>query len=189
MSARLGFPAETVCHISPKRHFTKVSITLFTMLSILRTRALRTTTPLSRTITARINSSAPTRACPSCGAPIPYPASPCPSCAALVPIPPALSLHSLLDVSTPIVNPGGKDTFDIPGELSTLPAHGYDLSPRDLRARMLKRQAALHPDRHNGVDLAADLSGMINKAYETLANPLKRADYIVCFTAGQADDS
>jgi len=71
------------------------------------------------------------------------------------------------------------NSFDIPAELDTLPAHGYDLNARDLRNRMLKRQAALHPDRHSGTDLAAQLSARVNKAYETLASPLRRAEYIV----------
>jgi hypothetical protein len=72
--------------------------------------------------------------------------------------------------------------FDISAELDTLPAHGFTLAPRDLRDRMLKRQAALHPDRHGGGDLAATLSARINKAYETLVHPLRRAEYIVSKT-------
>lgn len=126
----------------------------------------------------------PTRPCPSCGKPIPYPASPCPSCGGLVPIPPGLSLHSLLGVSDPIPVGEPHPTFNVGEELKKLPSNGMDLEPRDLRNRMLRRQQDLHPDRHHGDSLAEDLSGRINKAYETLASPLKRIEYIVsCYSA------
>lgn len=133
----------------------------------------------ARSVRSVSSSTTPKRACPACGAAIPIPASPCPSCAALVAIPQGLSLHSLLDVSEPVPGQPGAEAWDIPAELATLPAHGYDLHARDLRNRMLKRQAALHPDRHNGADLAATLSARVNKAYETLADPLRRSEYIV----------
>jgi molecular chaperone HscB len=49
---------------------------------------------------------------------------------------------------------------------------------------MLSRQRELHPDKfaNSGeemVELARELSGRVNKAYETLGDPLKRAEYIV----------
>lgn len=129
--------------------------------------------------------SAPTRPCPKCAAPIPLPASPCPKCGGLVPIPAGLSLHSLLDVSTPL--PASNGGFDLVGELGRLPAHGYALDARDLRNRMLRRQRDLHPDKQAAeVDLAADLSGRVNKAYETLASPLRRAEYIVSVGVGMS---
>lgn len=139
-------------------------------------RSLSTTSPRH----SATENTRPTRPCPSCSAPIPLPASPCPSCSALIDVPRGLSLHSLLSLSDPVFADGH---FDIKAELSRLPAHGYDLDPRSLRAEMLKRQALLHPDRHgaNGgdVELAKGLSARINKAYEVLANPQKRAEYIV----------
>lgn len=131
----------------------------------------------------------PTRECPACHKPIPLPASPCPSCGALVRLPPGLSLHSLLAVSTPIPIPGPQPKFDIPAELERLPCYGYDLDPRELHIQFLRRQRDLHPDKHgaagNDVDLAASLSGAVNKAYETLKSPLKRAEYIV--SCGRVD--
>jgi molecular chaperone HscB len=74
--------------------------------------------------------------------------------------------------------------MDIPAELSTLPAYGFDLDPRSLRNTMLTRQRDLHPDRYASqgakiVDLARELSGIVNEAYAVLADPLKRAEYIV----------
>lgn len=49
---------------------------------------------------------------------------------------------------------------------------------------MLKKQNVLHPDRYVNqgervVSLARELSGRINEAYAVLADPLKRAEYIV----------
>lgn len=164
-------------------------------------RALTTTSPQLRHSHSKQPDSRPTRACPSCSAPIPLSASPCPACSALIPIPTGLSLHSLLEISDPIPtntgagakeavgarNPGDGAMYDIRAELSRLPAHGYDLEPRSLRNEMLKRQALLHPDRHGSgdVDLAAELSGRVNKAYEVLANPQTRAEYIVSESLGR----
>ncbi|GMK56678.1 hypothetical protein CspeluHIS016_0305180 [Cutaneotrichosporon spelunceum] len=128
--------------------------------------------------------STPTRPCPACTTPIPLPASPCPSCGALVPIPLDLSLHSVLGLSDPIPapedmghNPGGD--FDIAAELATLPSHGFVLDVPALRLAMLRRQASLHPDRNRESDLAAALSARVNRAYEVLANPQSRAEYIL----------
>lgn len=49
---------------------------------------------------------------------------------------------------------------------------------------MLVRQRDLHPDKFGSsgerlVSLAKELSGRVNMAYEILADPLKRAEYIV----------
>ena len=51
---------------------------------------------------------------------------------------------------------------------------------------MLQRQRELHPDKFSSrgsvvVQLARDLSGRVNDAYSVLADPLKRAEYIVRF--------
>lgn len=131
--------------------------------------------------TCNVPPAKPTRPCPKCGAAIPFPSSPCPSCGGLVQIPPGLSLHSLLGVSDPVPVGEPHPTFNVAEELKHLPKNGMDLDPRDLRMRMLRRQQDLHPDRHHGDALAEDLSGRINKAYETLASPLKRIEYIVGF--------
>lgn len=131
------------------------------------------------------SSSAPTRLCPKCQTPVPLSTTPCPSCSALLPIPDGLSHHSLLGLSSPIAaSPAFSTQFDLPAELSTLPAHGFSLDVRALRGQMLKSQTQLHPDRYGAqgervVSLARELSGRVNEAYATLADPLKRAEYIV----------
>ena len=53
---------------------------------------------------------------------------------------------------------------------------------------MLQSQTKLHPDRYGNegervVSLARELSGRVNEAYSTLADPLKRAEYIVSCVA------
>lgn len=130
------------------------------------------------------SSSTPTRPCPSCSAPLPLPASPCPSCSKLVPIPTGLSHHSLFYLSQPVVgNAAFSSPFDLPAELSTLSAYGFDIDVKDLRNKMLRRQMELHPDKFSGQDaevrLARELSGRVNGAYETLRDPLRRAEYLV----------
>ncbi|ORY33366.1 hypothetical protein BCR39DRAFT_463736 [Naematelia encephala] len=127
----------------------------------------------------------PTRSCPSCSAVLPLSTSPCPQCADLLRIPSALSYHSILNLSQPIATSSSSTpTFDIPTELSTLPAHGYDINVRDLRQRMLQRQKELHPDKYGSkgeaaIELARELSGRVNEAYSVLSDPLKRAEYIL----------
>ena len=54
---------------------------------------------------------------------------------------------------------------------------------------MLRRQKELHPDKYsakgeNEVALARELSGMVNDAFSVLADPLKRAEYIVSVWKG-----
>jgi molecular chaperone HscB len=131
------------------------------------------------------SSTSPTRPCPKCQTPLPLPTTPCPSCSTLLPIPDGLSHHSLLGLSSPIpASPAFSTQFDLPAELSTLPAHGFSVDVRALRGQMLKSQTQLHPDRYGSqgervVSLARKLSGRVNEAYATLADPLKRAEYIV----------
>lgn len=150
-------------------------------------RYLRTIASTTRRYTSASTSTSsptPTRPCPSCSAPLPIPSSPCPKCSTLIPIPSGLSHHSLLNLSQPVVASAAFSTpFDLPAELSTLPAYGFELDVKDLRGRMLKRQMELHPDKFSGeekqVALARELSGRVNGAYETLKDPLRRAEYLV----------
>lgn len=123
-----------------------------------------------------------TRSCPGCSTPVPLPSSPCPSCSKLLPIPNGLSHHSLLFLSQP-QSSSTRGAVDLPLEFSKLPAYGFDLDVKDLRNKMLRRQMELHPDKFSGADqdvlLARELSGRVNGAYETLRDPLRRAEYLV----------
>ncbi|WVW86157.1 Fe-S protein assembly co-chaperone HscB [Kwoniella bestiolae CBS 10118] len=137
----------------------------------------------------------PSRQCPSCSRPIPLPLSPCPSCSTLLPLPSNLSHHSMLYLSSPISpssSPSGP--FDLPRELGHLPAHGYGLDKSDLRSKWVRRQRELHPDKFTSkgdkiVDLARELSGRVNEAYNVLGDELKRAEYILSLHDKATDET
>jgi molecular chaperone HscB len=66
--------------------------------------------------------------------------------------------------------------------LSILPA--YDLDPKALEAQYFSAQRRLHPDRFIGKPDAERLAALqqsatINQAYDTLKDPLKRAQYLL----------
>ncbi len=146
--------------------------------------------------TRQLNSTAPSnpqspspnirRQCPECHTQLPLNQTPCPKCSTLLPLPGNLSHHSILNLSSPIPNSSStpqKPSFDVAQELRKLPGYGFQLDSRDLRRRMLERQKDLHPDKFQGMgvgkDLAEELSGRVNRAYEVLVDPLRRAEYIV----------
>ncbi|GMM30720.1 J-type chaperone [Martiniozyma asiatica (nom. inval.)] len=67
---------------------------------------------------------------------------------------------------------------------SNIPDHGFTLDTRQLKKEYRKLQAVSHPDLNNSLNESAttgekDESSFINKAYETLFDPLKRAQYIL----------
>lgn len=76
-----------------------------------------------------------------------------------------------------------------------MPDMGFTLDTKALRKEYRKLQAVHHPDRAGGGDgtvaaaaeaAAAPLtSALINKAYETLHDPLKRAQYIIATHSGE----
>ena len=178
----------------PRRHLLIAHLSPFTMsITLTSLRPFRLVRPTLITLTLSLRASStstappappPTRTCPSCSSSLSLTTSPCPSCSTLLPLPPSLSHHSILGFSTPIPISTSLTTFDVPSELATLPAHGYTIDPRDVRGRMLQKQKELHPDKYTNqgekiVALARELSGRVNGAYGTLADPLKRAEYIV----------
>ena len=60
----------------------------------------------------------------------------------------------------------------------------FDFAPRTLRPQFLKMQQQVHPDNYANKsseqrDLADSHSAFINKAYSTLTDPLRRAEYIL----------
>ena len=89
-----------------------------------------------------------------------------------------------------LFEPDACDDFALLG----LPAR-YDLDAALLRERYLSLARVVHPDRLVGADdgqrrLALRLSAMLNDAYRTLADPLKRAEYLLTLCGGEtsADD-
>ncbi|KAK4696358.1 molecular chaperone HscB, partial [Lecanoromycetidae sp. Uapishka_2] len=62
------------------------------------------------------------------------------------------------------------------------PPHGpFVIDTRQLRKEFLQLQARAHPDRHSGPDKAKaeGTSALINEAYKTLQDPLRRAQYLL----------
>lgn len=62
------------------------------------------------------------------------------------------------------------------------PPHGpFVIDARQLRKEFLQLQARAHPDRHSGADKAKaeGTSALINEAYKTLQDPLRRAQYLL----------
>jgi len=69
-------------------------------------------------------------------------------------------------------------------EVQALDGGGFDVDPKDLRTRFLKRQQSVHPDSYTSQgekihSLAATQSALLNKAYSTLLDPLYRAQYLL----------
>ena len=88
----------------------------------------------------------------------------CPACSRLQPAPP----------TTPDSNRCCPDYF----RLFDLPAH-FSLSSPQLKASFLKLQGTVHPDRVGGAGEEGAWSAWINRANETLKNPLSRAIYLI----------
>ena len=57
----------------------------------------------------------------------------------------------------------------------------FDISQPQLKKEFLQLQSLAHPDRHLGADKrkAEGTSALINDAYETLQDPLRRAQYLL----------
>lgn len=72
------------------------------------------------------------------------------------------------------------------------PGYGFIVDVKKLRKEYRKLQSVSHPDLNNILNQAGGASGgsdgvassLINKAYETLSDPLKRAQYILLLQAG-----
>lgn len=65
----------------------------------------------------------------------------------------------------------------------TSPGGGFAVDPKKLRSEYRKLQSINHPDLNLGNN-SEDKSSLINKAYETLSDPLKRAQYILLIQSG-----
>ncbi len=61
------------------------------------------------------------------------------------------------------------------------PSGPFAINTRALRAEFLQLQALAHPDRHSGANKARaeGTSALINEAYKTLQDPLRRAQYLL----------
>ncbi|KAG8967061.1 hypothetical protein FRC03_010809 [Tulasnella sp. 419] len=107
---------------------------------------------------------ASTLVCPSCSTPLPTRLPTCPKCSHIAPVSSEESYHALLDV------PESPNPFVV--------------DARTLRRNFLQAQRVCHPDAWSGKGqkeqaIAAAQSSLLNKAYQTLLNPVQRAQYLL----------
>ncbi|KAJ1311569.1 hypothetical protein OPQ81_010053 [Rhizoctonia solani] len=130
-------------------------------MSLLRLRSIVRPQRVGFLTSQRWYSTLPTT-CPSCGKPLPTRLPICPACSHIAPLPPTTSYYELFD----------------------LPEKSYIIDTKDLRNRFLKTQRLTHPDAWSAKPekdkaAAATYSSFVNKGYETLRSPLKRAEYLL----------
>ncbi|KAJ7492615.1 hypothetical protein FB451DRAFT_1219038 [Mycena latifolia] len=102
--------------------------------------------------------------CPACAHPLPTPLPACSSCGTISPIPQAVPFH---------------DLFALPAR-----PNPFVIDPVLLKRRFREAQAVCHPDTwaskgQHKQDIAQALSARLNEAYNALADPLRRAEYIL----------
>ncbi|KAJ7071027.1 hypothetical protein C8F01DRAFT_1108759 [Mycena amicta] len=104
--------------------------------------------------------------CSSCSRPLATRLPACNTCGSIAPIPVSIAFHDLF----------------------SLPAHPnpFVVNQALLKQRFREAQAACHPDSwaaaqklQHKQDIAQGLSSRLNEAYNTLASPLRRAEYIL----------
>ncbi|KAJ6610908.1 hypothetical protein B0H10DRAFT_2058535 [Mycena sp. CBHHK59/15] len=102
--------------------------------------------------------------CSSCAHPLPTPLPACTKCWSISPIAPSVPFH---------------DIFALPSR-----PNPFVVDPVLLKRRFREAQAICHPDSwaskgQNKQDIAQNLSSRVNEAYHSLADPLRRAEYIL----------
>ncbi|KAJ7706179.1 hypothetical protein B0H17DRAFT_1036055 [Mycena rosella] len=109
-------------------------------------------------------SSTLSKTCASCSRPLPTPLPACNSCGTISPIPASVPFH---------------DIFALPAR-----PNPFIVDPLLLKRRFREAQAVCHPDTwaskgQHKQDIAQALSSRLNEAYHSLADPLRRAEYIL----------
>ncbi|KAJ7630940.1 hypothetical protein FB45DRAFT_990811 [Roridomyces roridus] len=102
--------------------------------------------------------------CTGCSRPLPTPLPACNNCGSISPVAPSVPFH---------------DLFDLPSR-----PNPFVVDPVLLKRRFRQAQAVCHPDSwaskgQHKQDIAQSLSTRLNEAYTSLADPLKRAEYIL----------
>ncbi|SPO30100.1 related to Co-chaperone protein HscB, mitochondrial precursor [Ustilago trichophora] len=110
---------------------------------------------------------APLKSCPNCSEPQPLESLSCPKCNTLQPLPSDIDFYKAMDLD-----------FD------TVPKGGWKVDTAALKRAWRLKMAVTHPDRMVGrsekeQQIGAQQSALINRAYETLLNPLPRAHYLL----------
>ncbi|ETS65195.1 hypothetical protein PaG_00262 [Moesziomyces aphidis] len=109
----------------------------------------------------------PLKSCPSCGEAQALESLSCPACNTLQPLPSDIDYYKAMDL-----------------DFGSIPKGGWEVDTAALKRAWRLKMAVTHPDRMVGrtdkeQQIGAQQSALINRAYETLLNPLPRAHYLL----------
>ena len=112
-------------------------------------------------------SATPLKSCPNCSEAQPLESLSCPKCNTLQPLPSDIDFFKAMDL-----------------DFATVPKGGWDVDTAALKRAWRLKMAVTHPDRMVGrsdkeQQIGAQQSALINRAYETLLQPLARAHYLL----------
>ncbi|KAF8604962.1 Co-chaperone Hsc20 [Ceratobasidium sp. AG-I] len=122
-------------------------------------------------VSRRTYSTLPTN-CPKCSKSLPTRLPICPSCSHVDTLPADTSYYTLFN----------------------LPENSFKIDTKDLRNRFLQTQRLMHPDAWSSKPekdqaAAATYSSFVNKAYETLRSPLRRAEYLLSLRGAETAEA
>ncbi len=109
----------------------------------------------------------PLKSCPGCGEAQALESLSCPACNTLQPLPSDIDYYKAMDL-----------------DFGSIPKGGWEVDTAALKRAWRLKMAVTHPDRMVGrtdkeQQIGAQQSALINRAYETLLNPLPRAHYLL----------
>ncbi|KAK0563920.1 molecular chaperone [Tilletia horrida] len=176
-------PAAAAAAAPPCAHFTSFALAH----SHARRQAFSSTTASQLRATARLRDAQKQqqqqKACSSCGTTQPLISLACPSCNSLQPLP---SIEpSASPKSAPHSRRSALDIYELFGlHLEDVGQNGWAVSENDIKSTWRRLMGLTHPDRMAGrsekeQQIAAQQSAVVNRAYETLLNPLLRAQYLL----------
>lgn len=144
-----------------------LSSTSYTMFDRARLAGNASNQNLTRHSYSTSSSAAPLKSCPNCGQTQPLESLSCPSCSTLQPLPSDIDFFKVMDL-----------------DFASVPKGGWDVDIAALKRAWRLKMALTHPDRMVGrtekeQQIGAQQSALINRAYETLLDPLLRAHYLL----------
>ncbi len=107
--------------------------------------------------------------CPACAAPLESPVA-CGACQAVLPVPPGTTPFAVMGLEP-----------------------GHEIDARELRRKLLRYSRLVHPDFFGNAEAATreraeQNSALLNKAFETLSDDLRRADWLVVHRGGPREE-
>lgn len=122
---------------------------------------------IRRLVRSSSTSSAPLKSCQNCGQTQALESLACPACNVLQPLPSDIDFFKVMDL-----------------DVANTPQNGWEIDVQALKRAWRLKMAVTHPDRMGGrsekeQQIGAQQSALVNRAYETLLNPLPRAHYLL----------